>query len=332
MVQNILIGKQNLLNRNMRLNYLYYLKAFAIITVVVYHMGLGTEPIMQFLIHTQMPIFFLVSGYLTYRTGKYDPLQNTIKRAKQLILPLLFCGIGLALLKDVDYLTLLQTQGKEGYWFLLTLFEVSLFYNLSFPVRNKVSNKWRWIIDVIMVVLLMGIRFVLPESLIEGLELRSLSKFYPMFILGVYLKEYPFIITYIRKWNFMFIPLLIYYFCIQAPHSHLILYYIVQVTHGCIGGLFAWYVFLINENNIALKNIWSYIGQHSLDIYLVHFFLLFPAKQIMVTPYFATNLILAIILSGSVILATLLVCRVLESIPIIGYLFLGKTNLYKSQK
>lgn len=73
----------------MRLNYLDYLKAFAIITVVIYHMGLGTEPIMQAFIHTQMPIFFLVSGYLTYKAEKYNPLHNTIKRAKQLILPLL---------------------------------------------------------------------------------------------------------------------------------------------------------------------------------------------------------------------------------------------------
>lgn len=308
----------------MRLNYLDYLKAFAIITVVIYHMGLGTEPIMQAFIHTQMPIFFLVSGYLTYKAEKYNPLHNTIKRAKQLILPLLCCGIGLALLKGVNYLTLLQTQGKEGYWFLLTLFEVSLFYNLSFPIRKKVRNEWRWTIDIIVIIFLMGVRFVLPESLIEGLELRSLSKFYPMFILGVYLKEYPFIITYIRKWNFIFIPLLIYYFYIQAPQNNLLLYYIVQVTQGCIGGLFVWYIFMINENNIPLKNIWSYIGQHSLEIYLIHFFLLFPAKQIMVTPYFATNLILAIILSGSVILATLLVCKVLESIHIIGFLFLGK--------
>lgn len=316
----------------MRLNYLDYLKAFAIITVVIYNMGLGTEPIMQAFIHTQMPIFFLVSGYLTYKAEKYNPLHNTIKRAKQLILPLLCCGIGLALLKGVDYLTLLQTQGKEGYWFLLTLFEVSLFYNLSFPIRKKVRNEWRWTIDIIVIIFLIGVRFVLPESLIEGIELRSLSKFYPMFILGVYLKEYPFIITYIRKWNFIFIPLLIYYFCIQAPQNNLLFYYIVQVTQGCIGGLFVWYIFMINENNIPLKNTWSYIGQHSLEIYLIHFFLLFPAKQIMVTPYFATNLILAIILSGSVILATLLICKVLESIHIIGFLFLGKTNSNKSQK
>lgn len=315
----------------MRLNYLDYLKAFAIITVIIYHMGLNTDPIMQALIHTQMPIFFLVSGYLTYKE-KYNPLNNTIKRAKQLILPLLCCGLGLALLKDINYFTLLQTQGKKGYWFLLTLFEVSLFYNISFPIRKKICNEWRWTIDVIIIVLLMGIRFILPESLIEGLELRSLSKFYPMFILGVYLKEYPFIISYIRKWNFIFIPLLIYYFCIKAPHENLLLYYIVQVTQGCIGGLFTWYIFMIYENNIPLKNIWSYIGQHSLEIYLIHFFLLFPAKQIMVTPYFATNLILAIILSGSVILATLLVCKVLESIHIIGSLFLGKTNLHKPQK
>lgn len=234
----------------MRLNYLDYLKAFAIITVVIYHMGLNTEPIMRAFIHTQMPIFFLISGYLTYKEGKYNPLSNTIKRAKQLILPLLCCGIGLALLKGIDYLTLLQTQGKEGYWFLLTLFEVSLFYNLSFPIRKKVRNEWRWTIDIIVIIFLMGVRFVLPESLIEGLELRSLSKFYPMFILGVYLKEYPFIITYIRKWNFTFIPLLIYYFCIQAPQNNLLLYYIVQVTQGCIGGLFIWYIFMINENNI----------------------------------------------------------------------------------
>ena len=65
----------------MRLNYLDYLKAFAIITVVIYHMGLNTEPIMQTLIHTQMPIFFLVSGYLTYKE-KYNPLNNTIKKSQ----------------------------------------------------------------------------------------------------------------------------------------------------------------------------------------------------------------------------------------------------------
>lgn len=307
----------------MRLNYLDYLKAFAIITVVIYHMGFKIDPIMHTLIQTQMPIFFLVSGYLSYKE-KYDPYHSIIKRAKQLLLPLLFCGIGLAFYKGVDYFTLLQTQGKEGYWFLLTLFEVSLFYNLSFPIRYKVRNEWRWTIDIIMIIFLMGLRFVLPESLIEGLELRSLSKFYPMFILGVYLKEYPFIITYLRKYNFIFIPLLIYYFSIQAPQNNLLLYYFVQVTQGCIGGLFVWYIFMINENNIPLKNIWSYIGQHSLYIYLIHFFLLFPAKQIMITPYFATNLILACFLSGSVIVATLLICKVMESIDWVRVLFLGK--------
>lgn len=306
-----------------RINYLDYLKAFAIITVVIYHQGLMTEPVMQAFVDVQMPIFFLVSGFLTYRAENYNPLHITKKRAKQLLLPLLFCGIGLACLRDVDYLTYLTSQGKKGYWFLLTLFEVSLIYNLSVFIRNRLNNEWRWTIDIAIICLLMGLRFFMPDFLIETLELRQLSKFYPIFIFGVYLKEYPFIIRYMKKWNFIFIPLLAYNIIVTVPHNNLLLIYIIQVTQGIIGALFAWYIFMIYEEKMPLKRVWSYIGRHSLEIYLVHFFFLFPAKEIFVTSYFAVNIVLSVLYSGSVIFATLLICKLISSIRLLNILILG---------
>lgn len=309
----------------MRNVYLDLLKGFAIFTVVIYHMGLGKEPIMQYFIDVQMPIFFIVSGFLSYREkDRYKPLDNTIKRIKQLLLPLIFSGIAISLYKNVNYIDYLFHDGKLGYWFLLTLLEIVCLYNITYSIREKLSSKYSWSIDIVCIVLLMALRYIMPENIIDMFGFRALAKFYPVFITGVYLRKYPIIMERIEKHNYIFIVLLAYCFLFQQDNSNKLLYYINQVASGIINATFMFYLFKKYENSIPFSDKLQYIGRNSLSIYIVHFFLLFKASDIYVSDFFAVNLILSVILSGSVIVASLIISKIIEAIPLLSLLLLGQ--------
>lgn len=309
----------------MRNSYLDLLKGFAIFTVIIYHMGLGREHIMQYFINVQMPIFFIVSGFLSYkRIDSYKPIENTIKRFKQLFLPLIFSGIAISKYNNVNYIDYLFHDGKLGYWFLLTLLEIVCLYNLTYYKREKLPLKYSCSIDIICIIFLIAFRYVMPENIIDMFGLRQLAKFYPVFITGVYLRKYTIIIEKIEKHNYIFIVLLVYCFLFQQDNSNKLLYYIDQVVSSIINATFMFYLFKKYENSIPFSNKLQYIGRNSLSIYIVHFFLLFKASDVYVSDYFAVNLILSVVLSGSVILSSLIISKIIEAIPLLSLLLLGQ--------
>lgn len=306
----------------MRNIYLDLLKGFAIFTVVIFHMGLGREPIMLYFINVQMPIFFMISGFLSYKK-EYNPIENTIKRAKQLIFPLFFSGIALSLYKGTNYSDYLFHDEKLGYWFLLTLMEIICIYNITYKIREKLPNKASWSIDFACIIFLMFFRYIMPENIIDLLGLRQLAKFYPVFITGVYLRKYSTIIRKVEQYNFIFIIFLAYFFFISKESSNILINYFNQVSFSIINATFMFYVFKKYENEIPFSSKLQFIGRNSLNIYIVHFFILFSASDIYVSDFFAINLVLSIILSGSVIVSSIIISKIIESIPLLSLLLLG---------
>lgn len=306
----------------MRNIYLDLLKGFAIFTVVIYHMGLGREPIMQYFINVQMPIFFMVSGFLSYKKD-YKPMDNTIKRTKQLVFPLIFSGLALSLYKGTNYSDYLFHDGKLGYWFLLTLMEIIIIYNITYKIREKLPNKVSWSIDISCIFFLMLFRYIMPENIIDLLGLRQLAKFYPVFITGVYLRKYPTIMKKVEQYNFIFIIFLAYFFFLSKESSNLLINYFNQVSFSIINATFMFYMFKKYENEIPFSSKLQFIGRNSLNIYIVHYFILFKASEIYVTDFFAINLILSLILSGSIIVSSLIISKIIESIPLLSLLLLG---------
>lgn len=308
----------------MRYTYLDLLKGFAIITVVIYHMGLGREPIMQYFINTQMPIFFIVSGFLTYKSTGYNTLGNTIKRFRQLLFPLLFSGVALSLYKNTNYVDYLFNEGKLGYWFLLTLLETICVYNITYNIKVKLSPKYSWSVDLISIMFLSLFRYIMPENAIALLGLRQLAKFYPIFIAGIYLRKYPIIMEKIQQHNYIFIILFAYVFLYQQDNTNKLLFYLDQVISGIINATFMFYIFKKYENTMPFSDKLQFIGRNSLNIYVIHFFLLFSINEIYVSNHFAINLLLSLIFSGSVIIASLIIGKIIEAIPFLSLLFLGQ--------
>lgn len=132
-----------------------------------------------------MPLFFMVSGFLTYKVYQWSDFLSFIKkRIMRLLLPWI-CTIGLVYL----------VRGAIGDWFLLCLFQISIVGFLLIPLLEKVNPKRIWIIDIII----MGIVYVLLRMLhaqewyLYGISLgRFVGAFIPFFV-GVLLCKHKFL-------------------------------------------------------------------------------------------------------------------------------------------
>lgn len=133
----------------MERNYFYYfdvMKGIAIILMVMGHVMLfsfdinPSEP--SKFIYFNMPIFFYISGFLAYK--KFDSFKEVGKRIMHRGIVLLFpYVIFLNLYSYFENGTiniLLTLVGGGRYWFLYTLFLISIFFILYEYIIRKVKS------------------------------------------------------------------------------------------------------------------------------------------------------------------------------------------------
>ena len=119
---------------NKRLEYLDILKGIAIFFVVFEHVAGGYSDAFSMLAKFNIPIFFIVSGYLFY--NKEQPSMSTIlwKKLKQLVIPFAVFSVFACWYHNIAPLNYITDIGKCGYWFLPALFFTFVLY----MVMNKI--------------------------------------------------------------------------------------------------------------------------------------------------------------------------------------------------
>jgi fucose 4-O-acetylase-like acetyltransferase len=329
-----------------RIGYLDALRGFAIFLMVMGHVLAWTFSnyneafdsniycglVWKFIYAFHMPLLMFVSGYVFRFYYKENLLKESLKFISKKIIALLLPYI------TVGYLLwMVGLYGKDGYWFLLTLFELFVLCLPLYILSNKINKHDHLIIDLLIFAfgyffIFFGTRFLSTE--VETiLDSSRISSNYLYFGFGCLLRRHEFIQKIFQK-NLVYSLSLVMFFTLLF----LRIFKDISVIGGgyiiCFSAIcFLYYLFRNCLNNQSKGFIiFSYLGVHSIEIYLIHFFFTFRLIELgtylVSIKFYGTNLLIqllySIVISVIVIGLSLGVARIISNSKILSFILLGK--------
>ena len=349
-----------------RIEYIDALRGFTMILVVLLHIEMYSfELSKSFVMYNlfsifRMPLFFFVSGFISYKANIAWTKQTwwTMSKKKLMIqlLPTLFFGLIYAYTHyHVGFTTFIGHLWKYGYWFTFVLFEMFIIlYTLNLLLYNSDSKTFqkRQIVSLIILsIIFFGVALILgkfPNKLNDIFILVYVCRFFPYFAFGIIcsMNKERFHKVLQNKWFYIAIIIL---FCIgfclcqyRSPKlgGNVILtlsYSIINKLVSLMGLLIVYNCFRVYQNSfVSTKKVGKalqYIGKRTLDIYLIHWFLLPYLPQIgellSASSKIYNNVVLELVIGGGFSLIVIAVCLVVSNIlrtsPILAkYLFGAK--------
>lgn len=349
-----------------RLQYFDLLKGIAIFLVVMGHVitmcirDIDSAFIFKIVSEVHMPLFFFISGYLSYKAiGNKNFVQpNLWKRFKQLIIPFVvvsslwiwyFPHSHLQSPISANIINMYQSYWKDGYWFTLCLFEIFLiYYPLSYLLNKMKHPATQIAISLLVYVALIALSswtsFPLENKDIAGVGL--LTSFFPVFMMGIFAHHYSETFKVIVNSNIWFIVALV---CFISSWYYLVYFWefpMLPNWTSAIARPFEHFGLIIVA--IAIITPWSakeysndtrqpsqvaryfsFLGKESLSIYLLHYFFLFPLTPLQqplreMGLAFIPLSVIALIVVFVVIAMTLFVNYIIQRNNILSFLLIGK--------
>ena len=289
----------------------------------------------------RMPMFFLISGFVFYKIGVVWDKKQIVTFFKkkipiQLIGPLIFFIVFVHVRIDPNIFWEMFISNKYGYWFTFVLFEYFVFY---ITVRVLVRNsKWS---DIILV--LMGICFY-PLSyppIIEAIPIPNdilnffsvpFWHFFIFFVLGTLLKKH---FVKIQKWldgKWLITICVLVFFLWNVVRDIVPLPKAIFDIPLELSGLVLLFSFFRSKQKVfskerAVGRAFQYVGRRTLDIYLIHFFLIptgiplykvFSEHSMPVVEFFVSSIIALVIIG-----VCLIIGNILRLSPLIAHYFFG---------
>ena len=258
-----------------------YLRGLAMLLIVIGHLYFYSGRFVGSLIFSicdtvELPVFMYISGLLAHvSVDRYGFRKLIISKVVRLLFPLFSFYIIWGLWDSSNCLTFWMKEYKDGYWFLFVLFE--LMVTLSFIKKITLSFK----IKSIYVTLFLYVLSTLLLTVIDKdgevnrlLCVRLYWHYFPFFMMGYY--SYRLDKYMILKYAPIFLMLYIIALYFYLDRSWSIL---MNMVCNLFSLLFLVSVF--SSNFKPLKKVFSIVGFYSLQIYMVHFFLLFPLLKIL---------------------------------------------------
>ncbi len=322
-----------------RIIYIDNLKALAIFTVIIGHVFYFTwnqysNSIWNHLIAAyNMPLFFFLSGMFA-KEGM--TIKQIGRKAKQLLIPTATIGGVYAFFKDGIH-ELLFGGSHFGYWFLPTLFIMFIFFYVRCQIVkvffNNKSVKIILLLDLLYMLGVWGITKILAHYITENIyNLICLNQItnYVLFFWGGFLtwknKEKISLVIKMKLDVVYALCFLIFgaafYFC----------YYSGYETTGLfrkIMALFTIPLLLILFRRITFNNniqkIFSYVGTHSLEIYVLQYFFLPTTYSLDNSVMGGVNcLALALLESVLVVILCVILIKVIDINKYLNLIFFGK--------
>ena len=284
-----------------RIGYIDALRGMAIILVVYFHIAaygfgsyeLGHNDIIE---RFRMPTFFFISGWLFYKTGRIwnrHTIRSIIhkKFMVQIIPTIVFMLLYLTIFDLLDVSSF--GSDKKGYWFTFVLFEYFVIYIMAEAIFNRQDSA-------------MGETRVFVVILILSIAAFYYAKYYTRYAtdLGVWKDILGFLSfvkirhviffwfgTFVRRHFERFIQLtnhsyvtaiMIGIFTAIIVWPELLstegIEYIAYVLAGISGTVICFTYFRIHEKHFSNETWYGrslqLIGRRTLDIYLIHYFIL----------------------------------------------------------
>lgn len=317
-----------------RLDYLDAARALAMICVVYHHVMIFTLNL-TFPIYSgdlvsvfMVPLFFFISGYVAYKPVETWNIGFTSRKLLNKIRQLLIPAI-------LFFLLFIHTVGSAwrfpgGYWFMVSLFEMFLIFYIISCLSHKLWPRYYTSAIIIFTFIVITLTFSANGTQISKyLLLHNLRAFLPYFAIGVLAGKFKQLVT-------------------KRIHHNLVTTTCILIL--TIGSILVWKVNIVEINHYAYSLIYSLmriasvillfgcfirngqywastsiipstfrlIGKHTLDIYMIHYFFLWPTVQPLtefLTAYTNEMLIIPIclIFTAISIALSLLVSHILRS-------------------
>ena len=339
-----------------RIGYIDALRGMAMILVVYFHIAaygfgsyeLGYNDIIE---RFRMPTFFFISGWLFYKAGRIWNRQaiTSMIRKKfmvQIVPTQVFMLLYLLMFNLLDISSF--GSDKKGYWFTFVLFEFFVIYILAEAILNR-QNSSKGEMRVLALILTLSVcafyyakyytRYAVELGVWKDIlgffsfvKIRHIIFFW----LGTFVRRhfYQFIqLTNNRYVTALLIALFTAIIIWPTVLSINGIEYIVYLIAGVSGTIICFTFFRIHAQHFS-HNTWygrglQLIGRRSLEIYLIHYFVL-PYDLVQPDvwiPYHNNTLFvpMALILAIWVVISSLVISSIIRVSPFLAkYLFGAK--------
>ena len=329
-----------------RIGYIDALRGFTMFLVVLEHVaslcwgivGKGIS-IHDYLVQVRMPLFFFISGFVLYKPGVVWNMGHIGRFFKkkipvQLLSPLLFLVIFLHV-KGVPLWDGLMDKYKAGYWFTLALLEFFVIYaTVRFVVRQWWSSIVLVAIGVVLYWLCWPSMTTGNQTIDNGLMLLSVHqwRFFIFMVLGTLVREH---FDVVQRWldgKWLMTACVVFYLVVNTLGDVLPVRAIAMRGLLSLAGLVVVFSFFRSKQALfsratALGRTMQYVGRRTLDIYLIHYFLI-PMQLNFVTvftdhPMPVIEAMVSSIIAIVIIAASLLVSEIIRLSPWLAHWLFG---------
>lgn len=337
-----------------RIEFIDSMRGFTMILVVMCHvagMCMGIESdissIHPYLYEFRMPTFFFISGFVLYKSHQVWDISFVCrflhkKFSVQIVTTFIFFIVFLYI-NGISLTEGIYQNSKFGYWFTYCLYVYFVVYSLlrCFLQYCKFKGLAE---DAIMIIV--GFLFYLlfsVNSIYISLPLNSDLKdllslnhwgYYLYFIIGTLSrKHYAKLQCYLDTTHVVLVSLIGYFtlnlFYKELVSSHITLFNLITAITGIIiiFSFFRYHQDVFSKSHVLGKCL-QYIGRRTLDIYLLHYFML-PVNIYVCTSFLREHpmplveLTLSLTLTFIVIVTCLFISAILRLSPISAYLLFG---------
>lgn len=323
-------------NIKQRIRYIDALRGFTMILVVWGHvmlnMGLGgyNTILGSIFLTFRMPMFFFISGYIAYKGLERWNLsfykQMMRKKAFVQIVPALIFFTLFTICYHGSFNVL--EKGWGGYWFTFVLFEMFCIY---FTMSLICKYTMPLVLDVSMIVFsLLGIAWLVISSRNGALDsffcTENLAKYLQFFTFGILA----------RKYNKLFLKFISSDYVRTSIIAAFVIFLVISINtvytisnpfiHSLVhdelvryAGLITLFIFFFIKKDFFdtsnhITNSLLFIGRRTLDIYLLHYFLI--PQMPWLTKYLESSnvILLQFVITGIVSLLVVAVCLLISEI------------------
>lgn len=325
----------------MRIAYLDSLRGLAMLMVVYGHtVGFALKTsggdslgwILSALCFIQLQLFFFVSGYFTPPSPLFN-YQHIRSRLLYLMLPTVVTFLVYVLFIDKSWESLgvyLSDEYKYGYWFPFVLFEMNIIhYILSLVVRS--TKRFLLIMAAVCVILILLKDWDWYHNdmfFCRWLSLRLLASYLPFYLLGIIVSQYSHTVNRFANSHIVFgIALVGFALSFVVPmngfYSSMVKALLELIVVFCL-----FYRHQQRFKESFLGEQLSLIGQYTLPIYLIHYFLL-PGMSLPWLKHLGPSsgwltTVIGLATTFLVVYLSIAIAWVMSHSRVLHFLFLGK--------
>lgn len=256
-----------------------YVRGLAMLSIIIGHLYFYSgryvgSLVFQICDTIQIPVFMYVSGLLAHvSVDKYGFRKLISSRIVRLLFPFFSFYVIWGLCDSSNWLGFWEAEFKKGYWFMLVLFELmvtlSLVRQLSLRLKIKSILVNGFIFSLVSLYL-----FILPKGsqFNQLLCINLYWHYYPFFMMGYYSYRLDKFLVMKYAPAYFILYVISFYFYHNGMRA---------MSPLCNVSSLFFIMTLFSTNFKPLKEVFGMVGVNSLQVYMVHFFLLFPLAKVL---------------------------------------------------